>query len=202
MAPRFTYIDAQGDTRLKAWALPVVVAAITLPIVASFLVLNGAVGLAVTALVAVTVVVIAARTRPFRAMEVAAPAGKGRRVLVLAPVELEAPTAERVAKLAADAEDVRILVPVRSARLDRWLSAEDRARDEAERRLARSAGALTAAGLPVSGSVGDSDPIQAVEDELRSFAASEVVVVTDADAEKSVERLRNRLALPLTRVPA
>ena len=68
-------------------------------------------------------------------------------------------------------------MPVPSHRLDRWLSAEDEARHEAEARLARSAGTLVAAGLPVSGSVGDADPAQAVEDELRDFAADEVVLV-------------------------
>ncbi len=43
--------------------------------------------------------------------------------------------------------------------------------------LARSAGALVAAGLPVSGSLGDGDPVQALEDELRSYPADEVVWV-------------------------
>jgi len=59
---------------------------------------------------------------------------------------------------------------------------------------------LTAAGLAVSGSVGDSDPLQAVEDELRSFAADEIVVLADPESDAAVEQLRNRLALPLTTV--
>ena len=69
---------------------------------------------------------------------------------------------ERIAELAGGAADVRIVVPMPSDRLSRWLSAEDRARQSGQDRLARSAGALTAAGLTVSGSVGDSDLVQAV----------------------------------------
>jgi hypothetical protein len=200
MALRFAYIDASGDTRLKAWALPVVVAAICLPIAAAFVLAGAAVGLAVTALVAFTIVVVAVRSRPFGAMEVAATPDAGRRLLVLAGRELDEAAAGRVAELAAGAADVRIVVPTPSDRLSRWLSAEDRARERAQNLLARSAGALTAAGLSVSGSVGDSDPLQAVEDELRSFAADEVVVVPEDREDPRVEKLRSRLALPLTTV--
>ena len=203
MALRFTYEDARGDTQLRPWALPLIVIAICVPIAAAFAIprYGTGVGTALAALAVLIVLVAAARSRPFGPMEVAKTAGQGRRVLILATDEIAGGSLERLTELAADAEDVRIVVPAPSRRLDRWLSAEDRARGVAQDMLARSAGALTASGLKVSGSVGDSDPLQAVEDELRSFAADEVVVVSTAP-NGEIERLRHRLALPLTRIPA
>jgi hypothetical protein len=200
MSPRFTYFDAAGGTRLKAWALPLVVAAIALPVAAGFLLGGPAVGLPVTAIAAWTIAIVAIRSRPLRAMEVAGSSDERRRLLVLALQEVDEAAAGRLRELAAGAADVRVLVPTPSGRLSRWLSAEDSARRQGQNRLARSAGTLTAAGLAVSGSVGDSDPVQAVEDELRSFAADEVLVLADPDADAPVEALRNRLALPLTTV--
>lgn len=197
---RLTDPDSKGGMRFRPWAIPLIILVIAGSVSAA-MALSGSfgagLGLAVGAAAVAGLLVFAARAKPMRAMEVAE-ADVGRRVLVLATVETTPRSAERIAEIAADADDVRLVVPVSSRRLDRWLSAEDPARAEAETRLAHSAGVLTAAGLPVSGSVGDSDMRQAVEDELRSFAADEVVVVSD-DVER-VEELRGSLALPLTRV--
>jgi hypothetical protein len=199
---RFTFEDTEGTTRFKSWALPLVVAAICVPIIAGFAAgsQGAALGAATAALIGTILITFAVRTRPFRAMEVATTQRPGHRVLVLAPEELAPAPAQRVAELAAGAADVRVLVPTPSRRLDRWLSGDDAARTSARERLAASAGILTAAGLPVSGSVGDSDPVQAVEDELRSFAADEVVFVAGGERAGQVEKLRHRLALPLTSV--
>lgn len=201
---RFTYEDRDGSTHFKAWALPLIVAAITVPIIAAFAAgsQGAAIGAATAFVVTCLIVIAAARSRPFAAMEVAEPESPGHRVLLLATGELGARGAERVAELVGGADDVRILIPARSRRIDRWLSGDDEARNSARDRLASSAGALTAAGLRVSGSVGDSDALQAVEDELRSFAADEVLVVADAGDDAEIKKLRHRLALPLTRVPS
>ncbi len=199
---RFTYEDAEGTTRFKAWALPLTVAAICIPIVAAFGITSqgSAVGFAMAAAVATLIIVLAVRSKPFGPMEVGGTRDGERRVLVLATEEVGAASAARVAELASGADDVRIVVATPSRRLDRWLSGDDAARGQAQDWLARSAGALTAQGLRVSGSVGDADPAQAVADELRSFAADEVVVVSDEAHGDQIEALRHRLALPLTRV--
>ena len=197
---RLTYSDREGTTRLQAWALPLAVAALALPITAAFLLGGAAAGLAMGALTAGTIVVIAARSKPFRVMEVASGDELGRRLLVVAAADVDPAAAERIATIAAGPADVRILVPAPSTRLSRWLSAEDRARRQGRDRLARAAGTLTAAGLNVSGSVGDSDQVQAVEDELRTFAADEVVLIPENGSEAQTERLRGRLGLPLTTV--
>jgi hypothetical protein len=201
---RFTYEDSGGTMRFKSWALPLIVAAVCVPVAVSFMITSQgpALGFAVAALTATIVLIAAARSRPFRAMEVADRPSAGHRVLVVATHEISDREAAELVKVAGEAEDVRILVPTPSRRLDRWLSSEDRARDTAAAWLAASAASLTAGGLAVSGSVGDSDPLQAVEDELRSFAADEVVVITGPGRTEEVERLRGRLALPLTTVAA
>ena len=202
MRPRLTYTDDSGKTRLQPWSLPLVVAAICVPIVAAFLLGGAPAGLAMGAVSAMTILVAAARSKPFGPMEVAAPPDEGQRLLVLADGDVDVPAAERIAEHATSGAAVRIVVPAPANRLSRWLSAEDRAREQGRDRLARSAGALTAAGLDVSGSVGDSDAVQAVEDELRSFAADEVLLVPRDDSELQIEQLRERLALPLTTVRA
>jgi hypothetical protein len=190
--------------RFRPFAIPLIIAAIGVPIVAA-MALAGAfgagLGMAVGALAATSVLVFAARSKPQRTLEVASPDEAGHRVLVLAVVEATPAAAQRIADITGSPSDVRLLVPVPSQRLDRWLSAEDQARHEAEARLARSAGVLVAAGLPVSGSVGDADPAQALEDELRGYAADEVVLLSAGDKDP-LGKVESRLRLPLRRVSA
>src|SRR6266540_1408988 len=49
---------------------------------------------------------------------------------------------------------------------------------DAEERLAESIDALRAVGISARGAVGDSDPVQAIEDALFEFDASEIVIST------------------------
>jgi nucleotide-binding universal stress UspA family protein len=204
MAPFLTSRDPQGGMRLRPFAAPLIIAVICVSVAAA-MALSGSVGaglgMAVGAAAATALIVFAARARPDERVEVAESTDSGHRVLVVAVAEPTAKSAERIAALAGSPADVRVVVPVPSHRLDRWLSAEDQARGEAERRLAHAAGALVAAGLPVSGSVGDADPAQALEDELRDFAADEVVLLT-GDGDDPLSKLESRLGLPLRRISA
>jgi hypothetical protein len=58
----------------------------------------------------------------------------------------------------------------------------------------------------VEASVGDSDPMKAIEDALRTFSADEIIIVTRPDDEAgwldegSGETARARFSLPITRV--
>jgi hypothetical protein len=194
--------DPEGGMRFRPFAIPLIIAAIGVPIVAAMALagsFGAGLGMAAGALAATTVIVFAARSKPQPTLEVASGDEAGHRVLVLAVAEATPASAQRIADITGSPSDVRLLVPVPSHRLDRWLSAEDNARHEAEARLARSAGVLVAAGLPVSGSVGDADPAQALEDELRGFAADEVVLLTDG-AKDPLTKVESRLSLPLRRV--
>jgi hypothetical protein len=196
--------DPQGGMRFRPFAIPLIIAVICSSIVASMAlagVLGAGLGMAVGAVAATGLVVFSARARPELRLEVAESEDSEHRVLVVAVAEPTAQAAERIADLAGPAVDVRVVVPVPSHLLDRWMSAEDDARHEAEARLARSAGALVAAGLPVSGSVGDHDPAQALEDELRDFAANEVVLLI-ADGKDPLAKVESRLGIPLRRVSA
>lgn len=188
--------------RFRPFAIPLIIAAIGIPVVAAMALagtFGAGLGMAVGAVAATSVIVFAARSKPQRKLEVASEDDAKHRVLVLAVAEATPAAAQRIADITGSPSDVRLLVPVPSHRLDRWLSAEDDARHEAEARLARSAGVLVAAGLPVSGSVGDADPAQALEDELRGYAADEVVLL-DAGGKDPLGKVEARLGLPLRRV--
>jgi nucleotide-binding universal stress UspA family protein len=190
--------------RFRPFAIPLIIAGISVPIVAAMALagtFGAGLGMAVGALAATSVVVFAARSKPQRKLEVASPDEAGHRVLVLAVAEATPAAAQRIVDITGSPSDVRLLVPVPSHRLDRWLSAEDKARHEAEARLARSAGVLVAAGLPVSGSVGDADPAQALEDELRGYPADEVVLL-GSGGKDPLGKVESRLDLPLRRVSA
>lgn len=196
--------NKDGGLRFRPLAIPLIIAAIGVPVVAAMALagtFGAGLGMAVGALAATSVVVFAARSKPQRKLEVATGDDSGHRVLVLAVAEATPAAAQRIADITGSPSDVRLLVPVPSHRLDRWLSAEDNARHEAEARLARSAGVLVAAGLPVSGSVGDADPAQALEDELRGYAADEVVLLS-AGGKDPLGKVESRLGLPLRRVTA
>jgi hypothetical protein len=190
--------------RFRPFAIPLIIAAIGVPIVAAMALagsFGAGLGMAVGAIAATSVLVFAARSKPQPELEVASADEDGYRVLVLAVAEATPAAAQQIADITGSPSDVRLLVPVPSHRLDRWLSAEDKARREAEARLARSAGVLVAAGLPVSGSVGDADPAQALEDELRGFPADEVILLT-AKGRDPLTKVERRLGLPLRRVSA
>ncbi len=202
MSSFLTTTDPEGGIRFRSFAIPLIIAVICSAIVASMALaglVGAGLGMAVGAVAATSLVVFASRAKPDRRLEVAESADSGHRVLVVAVTEATADAAQRIARLAGSAEDVRVVVPVPSHRLDRWLSAEDDARREAEGSLARSAGALVAAGLPVSGSVGDPDPAQAMEDELRDFAADEVILLI-ANGRDPLAKVEGRLGIPLRRV--
>ena len=189
--------------RFRPFAIPLLIAAICTSVAAAMSLssteLGAGIGMAVGAVAASSLIVFAARAKPDGALEIARSEDAGHRVLVLAVAEATPAAAQRIADITGSPSDVRLVVPVPSHRLDRWLSAEDDARHQAEARLARSAGALVAAGLPVSGSIGDHDPAQALEDELRGYAADEVLLLGAGDRDP-LGKIEPRIGLPLRRV--
>lgn len=185
---------------MTPWKLPFIVAAIAVPIAVAFLSGGPAVGLAVGALVAVSIVVFAVRQRPDDAIEpVEAP--DVRRILVVVGDPLEDPRAiEEVAAAARKTKDaeVMVLAPTHIGFLDRWASDVEAARRDAQQRLVISVAALAAAGIDAEARVGDEDVVQAVEDQLGSFSASEVILVSAGEekneaAAAAADELRTRL---------
>src|SRR6266571_1733383 len=143
--------------------------------------------LAVGALAAAAIVVIAARATFDEEIEVGASPGDHYMLVVVVTETVEDPgVAGAIAEVAtagaeatgADpdrAPQVLVLAPALNTPVAHWLSDLRKARLDAQRRLAVSLGTLAAAGVDARGQVGDSDPVQAVEDSLRTFPAQEVV---------------------------
>jgi hypothetical protein len=188
---------------MAPWKLPLIVAAIAVPVVAAFALGGGGAGVAVGALAAVAIVVVAARQRPRGPIGVRPEEGAPRRVLLIVTCPVEAPAAVRAivraAGLGGGAHDAEVLVlaPARIGFLDRWASDVEGARQAAQQNLVVTVAALARAGIAAEARVGDEDVVQAAEDQLQSFAASEVVLVGDGGRDDSDEaaaaELRSRL---------
>jgi hypothetical protein len=181
------------------WKLPFIVGAIAVPIALSFLLVGPAVGLPVGALVAVAIVYIAVRQRPRETLGSSRASRAKQLLLVVVTDPLEDPEAvEQVSQVAAGDSQVLVLAPAQIGFLDRWASDVEGARRNAQRRLVISVAALAAAGVEAEARVGDEDVVQAVEDQLGSFPATEVILVSADGAENkaataAAEELRSRL---------
>jgi hypothetical protein len=199
--------------QLKPWLLPFLVIAVAVPIVAAFMFGGPAAGLAVGALAATTILVVAARARYDEPIEVGASPADRFLMLVVVTLALDDPgVAGAVAEIAragmsatgadgANAAEVLVLAPALNSGIAHWLSDLREARFDAQRRLALSLATLAGAGLDARGQVGDSDPVQAVEDTLRTFPAQEVVFITDPDRPRVVNEVRRRLDRPVRQLP-
>lgn len=188
---------------IRSWLLPLIVFAITVPIAAGFLIAGPALGVAVGALVGAILLVVVARMRPERRIEVAIAADRRHRLLVVALVAIEEPAAAaEIARMTVPGGAVLVLAPAFNRALDHWADDLGKAREQAQQRLVLSLGSLAAAGVDARGSVGDSDPVQAVEDSLREFAADEAILVAEpvegkGPGARTLAELRARLDLPL-----
>ena len=103
-------------------------------------------------------------------------------------------------------EHVLVVCPALNSPLRHWMSDEDPARAQAQERLARSLERLREAGVAAEGEVGDSDPLQAIEDALRTFGADELIISTHPEGRSNwlergvVAAARDRFDLPITHV--
>ena len=130
------------------------------------------------------------------------------RILVVANETVGGP--ELLAQIREAAGDRRAMVlvvaPALNSPLKTLTSDEDEARRQAQTRLDASVASLRAVGLDAQGQVGDSDPVQAIEDALRTFQPDELVISTHPHGRSQwlergvVERARERFELPLTHV--
>jgi hypothetical protein len=140
-----------------------------------------------------------------------APAAHGeneRRILVVANETVAGRVLfETIARMSEGvAEKVLVVSPALNSPLKHWVSDEDEARAAAQARLDRSLAALHAAGVDADGEIGDGDPLQAMEDALRTFAPDELIISTHPEGRSHwlergvVERARERFDLPVTHV--
>ena len=103
-------------------------------------------------------------------------------------------------------EEVLVVTPALNSPLRHWVSDEDDARAAAQERLDSSLAKLADAGVVARGEVGDGDPLQAMEDALRTFGADEIIISTHPEGRSNwlergvVEKARERFAVPITHV--
>lgn len=170
-------------------------------------------GLAVfAALTAVAVWFLVLRPGRRERPERSAPPHRGgvdeRRILVIANETAGGATLreEIVRRSAGYSSQVLVVSPALNSPLKHWVSDEDGARAAARRRLDESLQRLAAAGIRASGEVGDADPLQAIEDALRTFGADELIISTHPEGRSHwlergvVEAARERFAVPIAHV--
>lgn len=137
----------------------------------------------------------------------ASPAGEYR-ILVVANETVGG--AELLAELSGrvGTSQARVLVvcPALNSPLRHWVSDEDEARDAAQDRLDESLASMREAGIAATGEIGDGDPIQAIEDAMRTFSPDELIISTHPAGRSHwlergvVERARERFAIEITHV--
>ncbi|HLM31009.1 MAG TPA: hypothetical protein VK326_05055 [Solirubrobacterales bacterium] len=197
---------------LRPWTLPLIVLALIVPSIAAFSLVGPQLGVAVGALTATVLIGIAARMRFEEEIEVAPSPDERYRMLVVSTGPIENPAiVERVAELAEEGTSLTdgspatpqllVLAPAQPSLLDRWATDLRAARDLAHRALVMSLASFAAAGIDATGKVGDADPVQAIEDELHTFAAREVVLVDGPGiGHEQVEEVRRRLDRPVREI--
>jgi predicted TIM-barrel enzyme len=101
---------------------------------------------------------------------------------------------------------VHVVSPALNSPLRHLVSDEGKARADARARLDRSLLALGDAGVAASGEVGDADPLQAIEDSLRTFGADAIIISTHPEGRSNwlekgvVSGARQRFNVPITHV--
>jgi hypothetical protein len=131
-----------------------------------------------------------------------------RRILVVANETVGGEELLAILQRKSEAVRERILVvcPALNSQVRHWASDEDGARAAAQDRLNASLARLHGLGIQAEGEVGDGDPLQAIEDALRTFGADEIVISTHPEGRSNwLERnvvggARERFDVPITHV--
>src|SRR5438105_4744977 len=104
-----------------------------------------------------------------------------------------------------DAEVMVVAPALQGDALHFWLSDADEAIARAEEVTRATVERLDDAGVPASGDTGESDPLEAIEDALATFAADRIVLFTHPDSRQryredvDVDGLKGRFGLPVDR---
>jgi hypothetical protein len=194
-----------SDQGLAAWKLPLIVAGICVSIVAAFYVGGPGLGMAEGSIVAGIIVVMAVRHPPLHPIVPPPPGDLREHLLVVVDEPLEDGTAiERIAAASVPLDpaepepEVRVVAPAHNRFLDRWACEVGPGRERAQRSLVLTLASLAGAGVAANAQIGDEDIVQTVTDQLRTYPATEVFLVTRPDRETTAaaEELRSRLHAP------
>jgi hypothetical protein len=150
--------------------------------------------------------------RPAEAPRQTAPTHRGgpgeRRILVIANETVGGGALRKQIEERSAGYDTEVLVvsPALNSPIRHWASDEDPAREEARRRLETSLQRLRENGIEARGEVGDADPLQAIEDAVRTFGPDEIIISTHPEGRSHwlergiVTGARERFAVPITHV--
>jgi hypothetical protein len=164
-------------------------------------------GVPVWAVVTVAALALYARRGSARRGLMTAPPHVGPKRHVLA-VALEPPAAEAVSEIrhgvTVPRSEVLVLCPAHVSPLHHWTSDVDAGMREASRTLDESLLRLRGAGIEARGEVGDDDPLQAIEDALRTFGADEIVILSGPgpDGQALAAAAEERFAVPIRHLAA
>jgi len=132
------------------------------------------------------------------------------RILVVADETLGSDELMSAISTLALTQPARFLVvcPAVDTRRKTSTSAEDAARAEARKRLDATLARLASVGVEAHGELGDSDPLQAIDDAVRTFQPDEIVISTHPPGRSSwleggvVDAASARFDVPVTHVVA
>jgi len=173
--------------------------------------LNTWLGVGVFVLLTVLVVWRWAGSRAQEPLERTAVAHHGeeeRRILVIANETVGGSELLDVLRRRAEGvqEHVLVVCPALNSVMRHWASDDDGARAAAQLRLETSLAQLARDGVEARGEVGDGNPLQAMEDALRTFGADEIVISTHPPGRSNwlernvVGQARERFDVPVTHV--
>ena len=152
------------------------------------------------------------RSRRVEAPRQTAPAQRSapdeRRILVVANETVGGEALREQIERRGEGSRTRVLVvsPALNSPIRHWASDEDPARAEARKRLDTSLQRLEESGIAASGEVGDADPLQAIEDAVRTFGPDDIIISTHPEGRSHwlergvVTGARERFAVPITHV--
>jgi hypothetical protein len=131
-----------------------------------------------------------------------------RRILVIANETVGGGPLRRQIEERSSGYETSVLVisPALNSPLRHWASDEDPAREAARQRLEASLQRLRENGIEADGEVGDADPLQAIEDAVRTFGPDEIIISTHPEGRSHwlergvVTGARERFAVPITHV--
>jgi hypothetical protein len=195
-----------------AFRFTIAVAALVAPMILAAVLFGSGVGLAVAGgllLGVIFTLIVMRRDEQPQPKSVRRRTGDDRhRILVVANETLIGRALrEEIEHRAAERDTaVFVVTPALNTKLKHWTSDDDAARGAAQARLHAMLDGLDRAGFNATGDIGDSDPVQAMEDGLRLFGADEVIVSTHPPGRSNwlerdvVRRARERFDVPITHV--
>lgn len=131
-----------------------------------------------------------------------------KRVLIIANeavADRPAGVPEIVRRQVLEADEVRLVAPALTTRLQSWTSDIDKARSAADERMRAIVGSIAQTGQETTtGAVGDERPLQAVEDALAAFPADALILAVHTPdiqnwrERRLAERVRTQFGIPVT----